>query len=193
VNEYSARYSVMDKEFYIPQPEHLAAQAVNNRQGRGDVLEGAEAEAVLRILRDDAMSTYDNYQRMLNETFEGETIEEGKTGLARELARMNLTSNVYTQWYWKVDLHNLFHFLSLRADPHAQYEIRVFADAMCEMAKAWVPAAYEAFEEYRLGGGSVSKSGLAAIRRMLAGEEMDAAKAGMSAGEWRELEALLKG
>lgn len=193
VNEYSARYSVMDKEFYIPQPEHLAAQAVNNRQGRGDVLEGAEAEAVLRILRDDAMSTYGNYERMLNETFEGETIEEGKTGLARELARMNLTSNVYTQWYWKVDLHNLFHFLSLRADPHAQYEIRVFADAMCEMAKAWVPAAYEAFEEYRLGGAAFSKSGVAALKRMLAGEEMDAEKAGMSAGEWREMMAVLDG
>ena len=192
VNEYSARYSVMDREFYIPQPEHLAAQAVNNRQGRGDVLEGAEAEEVLRILRDDAMSTYGNYERMLNETFEGETIEEGRSGLARELARMNLTSNVYTQWYWKVDLHNLFHFLSLRADAHAQYEIRVFADAMCEMAKAWVPAAYEAFEEYRLGGAAFSKSGVAALKRMLAGEEMDAEKAGMSAGEWREMMAVLQ-
>lgn len=193
VNEYSARYSVMDKEFYIPQPEHLAAQAVNNRQGRGDTLEGEQAQDVLRILRDDAMSTYGNYERMLNETFEGETIEEGRTGLARELARMNLTSNVYTQWYWKVDLHNLFHFLSLRADPHAQYEIRVFADAMCELTKAWVPAAYEAFEEYRLGGSALSASGLAAIRRMIAGEDMDAEKAGMSAGEWRELQAMLAG
>ena len=193
VNEYSARYSVMDKEFYIPQPEHLAAQAVNNRQGRGATLEGEQAQEVLRILRDDAMSTYGNYERMLNETFEGETIEEGRTGLARELARMNLTSNVYTQWYWKVDLHNLFHFLSLRADAHAQYEIRVFADAMCELAKAWVPAAYEAFEEYRLGGAALSKSGLAAVRRMIAGEEMDAEKAGMSAGEWRELQAMLAG
>ncbi|MGB0411424.1 MAG: FAD-dependent thymidylate synthase [Pikeienuella sp.] len=193
VNEYSARYSVMDKEFYIPQPEHLAAQAVNNRQGRGATLEGEQAQEVLRILRDDAMSTYGNYERMLNETFEGETIEEGRTGLARELARMNLTSNVYTQWYWKVDLHNLFHFLSLRADAHAQYEIRVFADAMCELAKAWVPAAYEAFEEYRLGGAALSASGLAAVRRMIAGEDMDAEKAGMSAGEWRELQAVLKG
>ena len=193
VNEYSARYSVMDREFYVPQPEHLAAQAVNNRQGRGETLTGAEAEEVLRILRTDAMSTYGNYERMLNETFEGQTIEAGRTGLARELARMNLTSNVYTQWYWKVDLHNLFHFLSLRADAHAQYEIRVFAEAMCELARAWVPAAYEAFEEYRLGGASLSRSGLAAVRRMIAGEEMDAEKAGMSAGEWRELQAALKG
>ena len=159
---------------------------------RNNFANGSFSE-VLRILRDDAMSTYGNYQRMLNETFEGDTIEEGKTGLARELARMNLTSNVYTQWYWKVDLHNLFHFLRLRADPHAQYEIQVFADAMCEMAKAWVPAAYEAFEEYRLGGAAFSKSGVEALKRMLAGEEMDAEKAGMSAGEWREMMAVLEG
>lgn len=193
VNEYSARYSVMDREFYIPAPEHLAAQAVNNRQGRGDVLEGEEAAEALRILRADADMTYNNYQHLLNETFDGAQIEEGRSGLARELARMNLTSNVYTQWYWKVDLHNLFHFLSLRADPHAQYEIRVYADAICELAKAWVPIAYHAFEEYRLGGASLSKSGVEAIRRMVAGEEMDAEKAGMSAGEWRELMAVIEG
>ena len=191
VNEYSARYSVMDREFYIPAPENLAAQAVNNRQGRGASLEGEEAAEVLRILRDDADRTYGNYERMMNETFSGDVVDESRAGLARELARMNLTSNVYTQWYWKVDLHNLFHFLSLRADPHAQYEIRVYADAMCELAKAWVPAAYDAFEEYRLGGAALSKSGVAAIRRMIAGEEMDAEKAGMSAGEWRELKAVL--
>lgn len=191
VNEYSARYSVMDREFYIPAPEHLAAQAADNRQGRGATLEGEEAAEALRLLRDDAGRSYDNYERMLNETFAGETIDEGRSGLARELARMNLTANVYTQWYWKVDLHNLFHFLSLRADSHAQYEIRVYAEAICELAKAWVPAAYEAFEDYRLGGASFSRSGLAALRRMLAGEEMDAEKAGMSAGEWRELMAAL--
>jgi thymidylate synthase (FAD) len=193
VNEYSARYSVMDREFYIPSPDHLAAQATNNRQGRGASLEGDEAAEVLSILREDSNRTYDNYEKMMNETFTGEVIDESRDGLARELARMNLTSNVYTQWYWKVDLHNLFHFLSLRADAHAQYEIRVYADAMCELTKAWVPAAYEAFEDYRLGGASLSASALAAIRRMLAGEEMDAEKAGMSPGEWREVAALLKG
>ncbi|MEM8755202.1 MAG: FAD-dependent thymidylate synthase [Pseudomonadota bacterium] len=193
VNEYSARYSVMDREFYVPAPEHLAAQAVSNRQGRGATLDGEEAQDVLRILRDDAAQTYRNYEAMLNETFEGERLDEGRAGLARELARMNLTANVYTQWYWKVDLHNLLHFLSLRADAHAQYEIRVYADAICALAKAWVPEAYEAFEEYRLGGAAFSKSGLAALRRMLAGEEMDAEKAGMSPGEWREMTAALKG
>lgn len=191
VNEYSARYSVMDREFYIPAPEQLAAQATVNRQGRGDVLEGEEAAEVLRILRDDADRSYDNYQRMLNETFDGEVIDSDRAGLARELARMNLTSNIYTQWYWKVDLHNLFHFLSLRADAHAQYEIRVYAEAMCELAKAWVPAAYEAFEDYRLGGAQLSQKGREAIRRMLAGEKMDAESAGMSPGEWRELMAVI--
>lgn len=90
-----------------------------------------------------------------------------------------------------MDLHNLFHFLSLRADAHAQYEIRVYAEAMCELAKAWVPAAYEAFEDYRLGGAQLSLKGREAIRRMLAGEKMDAESAGMSPGEWRELMAVI--
>ena len=191
VNEYSARYSVMDREFYIPAPEQLAAQSSANRQGRGETLEGEEAAEVLRLLRDDAAQTYDNYQRMLNQTFEGETIEEGRRGLARELARMNLTANVYTQWYWKTDLHNLFHFLSLRADPHAQYEIRVYADAIGALTKAWVPAAWEAFEDYRLGGAHLSRAGIEAVKRMIEGETLDAAGAGMSPGEWRELMAAL--
>ena len=191
VNEYSARYSVMDREFYIPTPEQLAAQSSANRQGRGETLEGEEAAEVLRLLRGDAAQTYDNYQRMLNQTFDGETIDEGRRGLARELARMNLTANVYTQWYWKTDLHNLFHFLSLRADPHAQYEIRVYAEAIGALTKAWVPAAWEAFEEYRLGGAHLSRAGLEAVKRMIAGESLDAADAGMSPGEWRELMAAL--
>ncbi|MFN3262177.1 MAG: FAD-dependent thymidylate synthase [Pikeienuella sp.] len=191
VNEYSARYSVMDREFYIPAPEQLAAQSAANRQGRGETLEGEEAAEVLRLLRGDAAQTYDNYQRMLNQTFEGETIDEGRRGLARELARMNLTANVYTQWYWKTDLHNLFHFLSLRADPHAQYEIRVYAEAIGALTKAWVPAAWEAFEDYRLGGAHLSRAGLEAVKRMIAGETLDAAGAGMSPGEWRELMAAL--
>ncbi len=191
VNEYSARYSVMDREFYVPAPDQLAAQSSANRQGRGETLEGEEAAEVLRLLRGDAAQTYDNYQRMLNQTFEGETIEEGRRGLARELARMNLTANVYTQWYWKTDLHNLFHFLSLRADPHAQYEIRVYAEAIGALTKAWVPAAWEAFEDYRLGGAHLSRAGLEAVKRLIAGETLDAAGAGMSPGEWRELMAAL--
>ena len=169
VNEYSARYSILDREFYIPQPEQLAAQSRANRQGRGSVLQGQEAETVLRLLREDSSRGYDNYQWMLNEGPDGSPVDEARAGLARELARMNLTANVYTQWYWKVDLHNLFHFLRLRADPHAQYEIRVYADVICEIARAWVPAAYEAFEEYRLGAVQFSSSAMACLRRMLAG------------------------
>ena len=114
VNEYSARYSILDKEFYIGS-DKLAAQAVNNRQGRGDVLEGEQAQEVLNILKEDSQRTYENYEKMLNERYDGSTIDENKSGLARELARMNLTLNSYTQWYWKTDLLNLYEFLFLRA------------------------------------------------------------------------------
>ena len=107
---------------------------------------------VLKILKDDATRTYDNYEKMLNEKFDGTTIDENKSGLARELARMNLTLNTYTQWYWKTDLLNLLNFLSLRADSHAQYEIRAYADAMLDTVKKWVPITYEAFMDYRVGG-----------------------------------------
>lgn len=183
VNEYSARYSILDREFYIPEPDQLAAQSTINNQGRGETLEGKEAQAVLDMLRDDATRSYDHYEEMLS--------DDGKKGLARELARMNLPANVYTQWYWKVDLHNLFHFLRLRADAHAQYEIRVYAEKMCEITADWVPAAFGAFEDYRLGGANFSAKGIEAIKRMIAGEDMDAEKAGMSAGEWRELLGVL--
>ena len=181
VNEYSARYSVMDREFYIPAPEHLAAQSTVNNQGRGQVLEGAEAARVLDLLREDAMRAYDHYEDMLTPD-----ADAGKLGLARELARMNLPANVYTQWYWKIDLHNLFHFLRLRADVHAQYEIRVYAQIMCDIVKDWVPQAYEAFEDYRLGAVSVSAKSKEVLKRRLAGEVVTAETSGMSKGEWRE-------
>ncbi len=191
VNEYSARYSILDREFYIPAPEHLGAQSARNRQGRGAVLEGDEARRVLDILRTDAERCYDHYVEMLNETEAGETIDPGRAGLARELARMDLTLNFYTQWYWKIDLHNLLHFLSLRADPHAQYEIRAYAQAMMETVKRWVPLVYEAFCDYRLGAAELSAQALAAVRRMLAGEPVAQEDSGLSAREWRELMALL--
>ncbi len=181
VNEYSARYSILDREFYIPAPDALAAQSTVNNQGRGEVLQGAEAQRVLDILRDDAMRAYDHYEDMLTPD-EG----AGKKGLARELARMNLPANVYTQWYWKTDLHNLFHFLRLRADHHAQYEIRVYAETMCEIVKDWVPAAYEAFEDYRLGGQTLSGKAVEVLKRRLAGETVTQETSGMSKGEWRE-------
>ena len=178
VNEYSARYSILDREFYIPAPEHINAQSVVNNQGRGQVLEGEEAQRVLEILKADSTRCYDNYEAMIS--------QDGQDGLARELARMNLPANVYTQWYWKVDLHNLFHFLRLRADAHAQYEIRVYAELMCDLVKDWVPFAYSAFEDYRMGGANLSGKGVECVRRMLKGEEVTQETSGMSKGEWRE-------
>ncbi len=184
VNEYSARYSILDREFYIPRAQDLAAQSTVNNQGRGEALTGEEAQRVLEYLKGDAARAYDHYEEMIG--------QEGQQGLARELARMNLPANIYTQWYWKVDLHNLFHFLRLRADAHAQYEIRVYADLICEMVKDWVPFAYKAFEDYRLGGATLSAGALDCIRRMVNGEEVTQETSGMSKGEWREFEGVLK-
>ena len=183
VNEYSARYSIMDREFYIPAPENLAAQSSMNRQGRGDVLQGQEAEDVLRLLRDDATQTYDHYAAMLNE----DGADPARQGLARELARMNLTLNTYTQWYWKSDLHNLLNFLSLRADSHAQYEIRVYADAMLNTVAAWVPETYAAFKDYRQGAMTFSAGMLAVVKRLLAGDAVEQPGSGLSKREWAEL------
>jgi len=183
VNEYSARYSILDREFYIPAPANLAAQSTANAQGRGTVLEGEEAHKVREILRADSARAYDHYEDMLS--------QDGQQGLARELARMNLPANVYTQWYWKIDLHNLFHFLRLRADSHAQYEIRVYAEAICDLVRAWVPAAYEAFEDYRLNAVQFSGPAMAVLRRMLGGETVTQEESGLSKGEWREFQAAL--
>jgi thymidylate synthase (FAD) len=191
VNEYSARYSILDREFYLPAPDQLAAQSAVNRQGRGEVLQGAEAARVLDLLREDATRNYDHYLDMLNEDAEGRVIEEGRHGLARELARMNLTLNAYTQWYWKSDLHNLLNFLSLRADAHAQYEIRVYAEAMLETVKAWVPLAHEAFRDYRMGAVTLSAQMLAAVRAMVDGRAPQQEGSGLSKREWRELMAIL--
>jgi thymidylate synthase (FAD) len=191
VNEYSARYSILDNEFYIPAPEHLAAQASTNRQGRGDVLEGEAARRVLDLLRDDAERAYAGYVGMLNEDEQGNPRDPTWPGLARELARMNLSLNFYTQWYWKTDLHNLLHFLSLRADPHAQYEIRAYADAMIDSLQRWVPLTHAAFLEYRMNAALISAAGLKVIQRMLSGESVDQASSGLSAREWRELMATL--
>ncbi|WP_433989541.1 Flavin-dependent thymidylate synthase (plasmid) [Pseudoseohaeicola sp. NH-UV-7] len=185
VNEYSARYSILDREFYIPAPEHINAQSVVNNQGRGAVLQGEEAARVLEILKADSTRAYDNYEAMIS--------QDGQDGLARELARMNLPANIYTQWYWKVDLHNLFHFLRLRADAHAQYEIRVYADAICNVVADWVPAAYGAFEDYRMGGAQLSATALDCVKRMLKGETVTQENSGMSKGEWREFEGVIGG
>ena len=183
VNEYSARYSILDREFYIPAPEHLAAQSTVNNQGRGAVLEGEEAARVLDLLKADADRAYDNYEAMLS--------QDGQQGLARELARMNLPANIYTQWYWKTDLHNLFHFLRLRADPHAQYEIRAYAEIMLDIVADWVPLATAAFRDYRMGGASFSAPALDCLQRMLKGEEVTQETSGMSKREWAEFQAAV--
>ena len=124
---------------------------------------------------------------MLNERYDGSIINEKEAGLARELARMNLTLNTYTQWYWKTDLLNLMNFLRLRADHHAQYEIRTYADAMLDTLKKWVPITYEAFMDYRVGGTEVSSNGKKIIEKLINGEEIKFEESDLSKREWNEL------
>ncbi len=192
VNEYSTRYSILDNEFYVPAPEHLAAQAKTNRQGRGEVFDPAAARRVLDLLRSDAERAYAGYAELLNEDGSGVPIDPTRPGLSRELARINLSLGFYTQWYWKTDLHNLMHFLSLRADPHAQHEIRAYAEAMLGTLERWLPMTHAAFLEYRMNATLISATGLAVIRRMIRGEPVDQASSGLSPREWRELIALLR-
>jgi thymidylate synthase (FAD) len=187
VNEYSARYSVLDNEFYLPAAEHLAAQATTNRQGRGAVLDRAAAERVLDLLREDALRAYRGYQTLLNADDEGQAIDPSRPGLARELARMSLSLGFYTEWYWKTDLHNLMNFLALRLDTHAQYEIRAYAEAMLGTLERWVPQSHAAFLEYRRDARLFSASALGVVRRLLSGEAVTAATSGLSSREWREL------
>ena len=188
VNEYSARYSILDKEFYIPSVENLASQSQINKQGRAENLSPEEAEKVIELLKSDAEQTYRNYEVMLNENSDGETLDEGSMGIARELARMNLTLNTYTQWYWKIDLNNLLHFLALRADAHAQYEIRVYADIILDIVKKWVPVTYEAFEDYRVGGTQLSAKEILILKKIIKGETVDPDAEGISKREWGELQ-----
>ena len=191
VNEYSGRYSILDREFYLPPAAALCVQSTGNRQGRGASLEAERAAAVLELLKDDATRCYDHYQELLNEDEAGQTIRPGEPSLARELARINLTLGFYTQWYWKIDLHNLLHFLLLRGDTHAQEEIRVYALAISEVAQRWVPLAWEAFVDYRLEAMTLSRAEGEAVRAMLAGEHPDLAALGLSKREQDELRAKL--
>ncbi len=185
VNEYSARYSIMDREFYLPDPHVLAAQSNINHQGRGEVLSAEQAEVVLTLLRNDAQNCYDDYEKMLRSP------KENGYGLARELARINLTLNSYSQWYWKVNLHNLFHFLQLRIDMHAQYEIRVYAEAMLKIVRVWVPLACEAFEDYRRDAVTFSSTMMKIIGKLLRGESVKQADSGLSKREWKEMMQVL--
>jgi thymidylate synthase (FAD) len=191
VNEYSARYSVLDTEFYVPAPEQLAAQSAANRQGRDEVLGPEEAQAVLGLLRADAQQAFDHYHEMLNRDDDDNELVPGRSGLARELARMNLPLSAYTQWYWKVNLHNLLHFLRLRADAHAQWEIRAYAQVLMDIVEKWAPLTYHAFMTYSIGGAHLTDEGLAVVRKLIAGETIDPSSLSMSPREWRELKASL--
>lgn len=182
VNEISGRYSVFTDEFYLPAAHELAKQSTNNKQGRGDPLSDEEAVAVRGKIEGASRQAYADYEELIHER-----------GLARELGRAVLPVNYYTEWYWKIDLHNLLHFLALRLDPHAQYEIRVFAEAMASFVKDWVPVAWEAFEDYRLGAVMVSKQMIGVIQRRLRGETVTREESGLSKREWEELWAALGG
>lgn len=191
VNEISARYSILDKEFYIPEPEDLAVQSTVNRQGRGDVLDTSRAAEILCWLRDDAERNYTHYEDMLNENPDGTRRDPNQQGLTRELARINLTLNTYTQWYWSANLHNVLGFLALRADSHAQMEIRVYADVMLKMIAAWVPHTHSAFLEHRLQAVTFSATMMKVLRARLQGEMIDFADSGLSLREWTELQEKL--
>ena len=188
VNEYSARYSILDKEFYIPKPQHMSSQSTTNKQGRGSNLSKKDTERFLKILKDDAERNYKHYEDMLNENQSGEIKNDDKTGLSRELARINLTLNTYTQWYWKIDLHNLLHFLYLRDDPHAQYEIQAYAEIILnKIVKRWVPYTYDAFKEFQLESYNLSKTAIEVIKKRLQGKKISYEKSGLSRREWIEL------
>ena len=192
INEYSARYSVLDKEFYIPEEKDLAVQSKSNKQGRGDTLSAKDSEEALFLLKRDAEKSYETYEYLLNESQEGEVLDNNRDGLSRELARINLTLNTYTQWYWKTNLHNLMNFIFLRADSHAQYEIRVYADIIYKIMESWVPITAEAFKSYRSGSVELSAEAIEVIKLMLSGNKVDQKESGLSLREWNELFNYLK-
>ena len=192
INEYSARYSVLDKEFYIPEEKDLAVQSKVNKQGRGNTLSPKDSEEALFLLKRDAEKSYETYEYLLNENLKGEVIDENRDGLSRELARINLTLNTYTQWYWKTNLHNLMNFIFLRADSHAQYEIRVYADIIYKIMESWVPVTAEAFKSYRSGSVELSAEAMNVIKLKLAGNKVEQKTSGLSLREWNELHSYLK-
>ncbi len=179
VNEYSARYSILDHEFYIPKPEQVAKQSDNNKQGRGKAFDLNTSKEIIDSLINDSNLAYSHYKKFIEQ------------GLAREIARTNLTLNYYTQFYWKVDLHNLFHFLKLRIDKHAQYEIRVYAEIMLDIIKKWVPLAHSAFIEYCLESAYIPRSSLEVIRKLIKGENVTREESGINKREWNELMSML--
>ena len=188
VNEYSARYSVLDKEFYVPELDQLGSQSTTNKQGRSNTLDKKFALQAQNLIKKNSNQLYEDYQNLLNgKLLSHDEYGEGE-GLARELARTTLPLNYYTQWYWKIDLHNLMHFLRLRADSHAQYEIQIYAEKMVEILKKWVPLTYEAFEDYRSDSFQLSKEASRLIKDKLAKKKINPKSYKLSPRELRELE-----
>lgn len=187
VNEYSARYSILKGEFYIPTNETICEQSSDNKQGRGDQVNESFASRVIEMLRNDAMTAYHNYQNMLNIDDDNEIIDNNRPCVAREIARINLPLSTYTEFYWKIDLHNLLHFLKLRTDPHAQYEIREYAKVILDIVKKWVPYTYEAFMNYQINSINLRKECTDIIKKLLHNEEVNFEDSGLSKGEWNSL------
>jgi thymidylate synthase (FAD) len=160
VNEYSGRYSEMKDEFYTPNPNDIRPQSVLNKQGRSEeTLPDGMADQAANAFKSGQDDAYAQYQEFLEQ------------GIAREIARINLPVSNYTEWYWKIDLHNLFHFLRLRIDAHAQYEIRVFAEAIAELVKPFVPHAWQAFEDYVLNAHRMTAPELKVMKHLLGSME----------------------
>ena len=191
INEYSARYSILEDEFYIPKVKNLSVQSTNNKQGRGDKIDEALAKDILKKLKEDAARCYNNYTWMLNEE-SSDVYDKSRAGLSRELARINLTLNTYTEWYWKTDLHNFMHFLQLRADSHSQYEIREYGDSLLKILKLWMPITYDAFLSYRHESAQLSKESLLVLKKMIAGKKVSFNSSKLSKREWTELMDLIR-
>jgi thymidylate synthase (FAD) len=206
VNEYSGRYSVMVDDFYVPEVKHILPQSDNNNQGRGGELDFQDQHAAQLLIEQCNERCYDKYQILLGQCEKNYTVIDGSDrrtftadfeGIAREIARGVLSVNNYTEWYWKCDLHNIFHFLRLRSDDHAQYEIRVYAQAMAKFVKKHVPLAYEAFEDYRLEAENFSKQEMSVLEILLSNVDSDelsllGEQEGLSKREIKELISKLK-
>ena len=192
LNEISARYSILDNEFYVPSPDDIATQSTTNRQGRSAAFAADEAAIVIDLLRSDATRSYSMYEHLLNDDGTGNPKDPSRDMLARELARMNLTMNCYTQWYWKVNAHNLMNFLRLRADAHAQKEIRVYADVLMDTMRLWMPATHEAFLDFRMNAVTLSAQMMAVVRGMLEGVNVPTHAEGLSKREMAELVEILR-
>lgn len=188
VNEISARYSILDDEFYLPNVENICIQSQTNKQGREkQSLSLEKANKVLQILKNDAQNSYKNYLFLINEDVQGNIIDDNEIGIARELARINLPVSYYTQFYWKIDLHNFMHFISLRISDHAQYEIRVYAEKMLSILEKWVPYVYEAFLDHRLNSKTFSAKQIQTLKRLMQKENINQENSGLTPREWVEL------